>query len=145
MTSTQEFSKQGFLILHSAALSSPNHGVRFPIPPTLRPYVHSFMPLGPRLCPVVVHTSPRPLAVYCACAPSLVQDAEIDMKREREFWELLSEQMLEVQSLQHLVVLGGLNARSDKDFHPIGLQKGPGHGASVFVLIIRKGTTQCIY
>ena len=71
-TSIQEFSKDGFLILHSAAAGSPNHGVGFIVSPSLRPYVQSFMPLGPRLCSVVVNTSPRPFHVYCAYAPSLV-------------------------------------------------------------------------
>ena len=40
--SIQEFSKDGFLILHSAAAGSPNHGVGFIVSPSLRrTYSHS--------------------------------------------------------------------------------------------------------
>ena len=38
-TAIQEFSKEGFLVLHSAAADSPKHGVGFIISPSLRPYV----------------------------------------------------------------------------------------------------------
>ena len=123
-TSIQEFSKDGFLILHSAAAGSPNHGVGFIVSPSLRPYVQSFMPLGPRLCSVVVNTSPRPLHVYCAYAPSLVQDAAEDTKRKREFWDHLSEQTLEVDSPHGLIIVGDLNARLDKDIDPTGVHVG---------------------
>ena len=46
---SQEFSKSGYLVLHSSSPKAPKHGVGFIIAPRPRPYVHSFLPLGPRL------------------------------------------------------------------------------------------------
>ena len=123
-TAIQEFSKEGFLVLHSAAADSPKHGVGFIISPSLRPYVPSFMPLGPRLCSIMVNTSPRPLLVYCAYAPSLVQDAAEDSKRKRDFWDHPSEQTFSVDSPQSLVIVGDFNARLDKDIDPTGVHVG---------------------
>ena len=73
----------------------------------------------------MVNTSPRPLLVYCAYAPSLVQDAAEDAKRKRDFWDHLSEQTLEVDCPQDLVIVGDFNARLDKDIDKTGVHVGP--------------------
>ena len=90
---TQEFSKSGYLILHSSSPSSPKHGVGFIVAPSLRPYVHSFLPLGPRMCTLSISTSPKPLQLFCVYAPSLVQDAADDRRRKQEFWDEFQEQV----------------------------------------------------
>ena len=121
----QEFSKSGFLVLHSAAPTSPNHGVGFIVSPELRPYVKSFLPISPRLCSVEINTSPKPLLVYCAYAPSLVQDAAEDVRRKREFWDMFTEQLVDVSSPENLLVMGDFNSRLDPQLDSTGVHIGP--------------------
>ena len=124
--SSQEFSKPGFLVLHSSAQDAPRHGVGFTIAPALRPYVHSFLPQGPRVCSIHVNTSPKPLQVLCVYAPSLTQEAATDKARKLEFRSQFSDFLAAtVEAPDNLVVLGDFNARLDEALDVSGEHIGP--------------------
>ena len=122
---SQEFSKSGYLVLHSSSPQAPKHGVGFIIAPCLRPYVHSFLPLGPRLCSILVSTSPKPLHILCAYAPSMVQDAAEDKRRKTEFWDHFQDYLGTVESPQQLIILGDFNSRLDNGLDESQVHVGP--------------------
>ena len=122
---SQEFSKSGYLVLHSSSPKAPKHGVGFIIAPRLRPYVHSFLPLGPRLCSILVSTSPKPLRIICGYAPSMVQDAAEDKRRKTEFWEHFQDFLGTVESPQQLIILGDFNSRLDNGLDESQVHVGP--------------------
>ena len=111
--SSHFFIKNGWEILMSGLPTDRHHGVGFFVSPQLRLHVTNFIPHSPRIAEITLHTLPRPVTFLNVYAPSMVEDPEKDRDRKAEFWTMLEEIVASHANMDHLSIVGDLNARLD--------------------------------
>ena len=102
-----------------------HHGVGFFVSPQLRLHVTNFIPHSPRIAEITLHTLPHPITILNVYAPSMVDDPEKDRDRKADFWIMLEEIAASHSNLDHLIVLGDLNARLDTALDKERIHIGP--------------------
>ena len=143
--SSHFFLKNGWEILMSGLPTDKHHGVVFFVSPQLRLHVANFIPHSPRISEITLHTLPHPVTILNVYAPSMIDDPDKDRERKADFWTMLEEIVASHKNLDHLIVLGDLNARLDSALDKENLHIGPTVVASVFRSLILKGTMLYIY
>ena len=118
-----------------------HHGVGFFVSPQLRLHVTNFISHSPRIAEITLHTLPHPVTILNVYAPSMVDDPEKDRDREADFWTMLEEIVASQSNLDHLIVLGHLNASLiKKEFILV-----PQWWANVSQSLMQTGIMQSIY
>ena len=123
--SSHSFIKNGWEILMSGLPTDKHHGVGFCVSHQLRLRVTNFVPRSPRIAEITFHTLPHPITILNVYAPSMVDDPDKDRERKADIWTILEEIVASRHNLDHLVVLGDLNARLDSALDKERLHIGP--------------------